>query len=200
MQVLYLGRATRTKETLPDFREKCRVARHSRVFRGLTGSQRTPGFGSSHPVIDTILVGSLSPRSQGQPLVGVLVAGANCSFTPSNIRPIDGVITLTESHIRKLSMAHDDALVLTFEVGKHLIKHILVDPSSSTDLLYLPALLCLSYKLDNLHNPGRVSIGFNGSQTSSLGEVVLPISIGPVTALVLLTVIDEPSSFNALLG
>ena len=44
MHVLYLGRAPRTKETLPDFREKCRVTRHSRVFRGLTGSQRTPGF------------------------------------------------------------------------------------------------------------------------------------------------------------
>ena len=43
MQVLYLGRAPRTKETLPDFCEKCRVTRHSRVFRGLTGSQRTPG-------------------------------------------------------------------------------------------------------------------------------------------------------------
>ena len=47
MQVLYFGRALRTKETLPDFREKCRVTRHSRVFRGLTGSQRTPGFGAS---------------------------------------------------------------------------------------------------------------------------------------------------------
>ena len=44
VQVLYLGRAPRTKETLPDFREKCRVTQHSRVFRGLTGSQRTPGF------------------------------------------------------------------------------------------------------------------------------------------------------------
>ena len=43
MQVLYLGRAPRTKETPPDFRVKCQVARHSRVFRGLTGSQRTPG-------------------------------------------------------------------------------------------------------------------------------------------------------------
>ena len=29
MQVLYLGRAPRTKETLPDFREKCMVTRHS---------------------------------------------------------------------------------------------------------------------------------------------------------------------------
>ena len=44
IQVLYLDRAPRTKETLLDFREKCRVTRHSRVFRGLTGSQRTPGF------------------------------------------------------------------------------------------------------------------------------------------------------------
>ena len=43
-QVLYLGRAPRTKETLPDFREWCRVTRHSRVFRRLTGCQRTPGF------------------------------------------------------------------------------------------------------------------------------------------------------------
>ena len=30
--MLYLGRAPRTKETLYDFREICRVTRHSRVF------------------------------------------------------------------------------------------------------------------------------------------------------------------------
>ena len=39
----FLGRAPRTRETLPDFHEWCWVVRHSRVFRGLTGSQRTPG-------------------------------------------------------------------------------------------------------------------------------------------------------------
>ena len=37
------GRAPRTKETLPDFREWCLVTRHPRVFRKLTGCQRTPG-------------------------------------------------------------------------------------------------------------------------------------------------------------
>ena len=40
--MLYLGRAPHTKETLPNFREWCRVTRHSRVFRGLTSCQRTP--------------------------------------------------------------------------------------------------------------------------------------------------------------
>ena len=44
MQVLYLGRVPRTKESLPDFLKWCQVTRHSRVFRGLTGSQRTPRF------------------------------------------------------------------------------------------------------------------------------------------------------------
>ena len=38
-----LGRAPSTKETLLDFREWCRVTRHPRVFRRLTGCQRTPG-------------------------------------------------------------------------------------------------------------------------------------------------------------
>ena len=40
-QVMYRlctkGRAPRTKETLPDFREKCRVTRHSRVFPRVDG-------------------------------------------------------------------------------------------------------------------------------------------------------------------
>ena len=43
-QVLYLGRAPRTKETLPDFHEWCRVTRHPRLFRKLTGCQPTPEF------------------------------------------------------------------------------------------------------------------------------------------------------------
>ena len=44
MQVLYLGRAPRTKETLPDFLKWRRVTRQPLVFHGLTGSQLTPGF------------------------------------------------------------------------------------------------------------------------------------------------------------
>ena len=42
--VIYLDRAPRTKETLPDFLKWRRVTRHSLVFRELTGCQRTPGF------------------------------------------------------------------------------------------------------------------------------------------------------------
>ena len=44
LQVLYLGRAPRIKETLSDFLKWRRVTRHPLVFHELTGSQRTPGF------------------------------------------------------------------------------------------------------------------------------------------------------------
>ena len=47
MQILYLGRAPHTKETLTDFLKWRRVTQPPLVFCGLTGSQRTPGFGAS---------------------------------------------------------------------------------------------------------------------------------------------------------
>ena len=47
MQVKYVGRAPRIKETLPDCLKWRRVTRHPLVFRGLTASQWTPGFGAS---------------------------------------------------------------------------------------------------------------------------------------------------------
>ena len=53
-QVCTLGRAPRTKETLPNFREWCRVTRHSRVFRGLTGCQRTPPVLGRHNLVSEL--------------------------------------------------------------------------------------------------------------------------------------------------
>ena len=53
MQVLYLGRAPSTKETLPEFLNWRRVTRHPLVLCGLTGSQQTPGFGPSHMLYES---------------------------------------------------------------------------------------------------------------------------------------------------
>ena len=47
MQVLYLGGAPRTKETLPDFLKWRWVTRYPLVFHELTCSQKTLGFGAS---------------------------------------------------------------------------------------------------------------------------------------------------------
>ena len=65
MQVLYLGRALRTKETLPDFLKWRQVTGHPLVFRGLTGSQRTPGFGASQLGIRALVYEYLGSSSLG---------------------------------------------------------------------------------------------------------------------------------------
>ena len=113
--------------------------------------------------------------------MGIFVARVNCGFAPESTQPIDGLLTFSKSSLRQLAHPHDDTLVLTVEVGRHLMKHILVDLGSASDLLYLPALVRLDYKLDNLRNLGRFLVRFNGTKTHSLGEIVLPILVGPVT-------------------
>ena len=80
------------------------------------------------------------------------------------------------------------------------MKHILVDPGNAASLVYLPPLIRLGYKLDNLLYLGRVLVGFNGMLTHSPREIVLPISVGLITALVPLMMINESSNFNAKLG
>ena len=59
MQVLFLGRTPRTKETLPNFLKWCRVTRPPLVFRRLTGSQRTPGFWGVTNIPYASLIGTL---------------------------------------------------------------------------------------------------------------------------------------------
>ena len=80
IQVLYLGRAPRTKETLTDFLKWRRVTRHPLVFRGLTGSQRTPGFGASH------FLGNLIPKLNIKPHLVVMFLH-DYGLSPNPLKP-----------------------------------------------------------------------------------------------------------------
>ena len=90
-----MGRAPRTKETLPDFLKWRRVTRPPLVFRGLTGSQRTPGFWgvtveaskiSLEKVNEELLkknellLSSLSKFSCGQKAFEMILASQKCVF------------------------------------------------------------------------------------------------------------------------
>ena len=128
------------------------------------------------------------------------MAGVQYSFAPSSVCPINGTITFFESPLHQLSMPHNEALILTLEVGCHLMRRILIDHGSATNLLCLPSLLRLMYKPNNLRNLRRILVGFNKMQTTSLSKIVFPVAESLVTALFPFTLIDEHSSFNAILG
>ncbi|RVW79990.1 hypothetical protein CK203_047445 [Vitis vinifera] len=55
------------------------------------------------------------------------------------------------------------------------VRRILVDPGSSADLVQASVVGHMGHSLTGLENPGRILSGFNGSSTTSLGDIVLPV-------------------------
>ncbi|RVW49411.1 hypothetical protein CK203_080278 [Vitis vinifera] len=49
----------------------------------------------------------------------------------------------------------------------------------------------MGHSLAGLENPGRILSGFNGSSTTSLGDIILPVRAGPVTLNVQFSVVQE---------
>nr|CAN82409.1 hypothetical protein VITISV_023301 [Vitis vinifera] len=58
----------------------------------------------------------------------------------------------------------------------------------------------MGHTLTGLEDPGRILSEFNGSSTTSLGDIVLPVQAGPVTLNVQFSVVQELSPFNVILG
>ncbi|RVW13432.1 hypothetical protein CK203_102347 [Vitis vinifera] len=85
------------------------------------------------------------------------------------------------------SRSHPDATATSrrphplLEIGDFDVRRILVDPGSSADLVQASVIGHMGHSLAGLENPGRILSGFNGSSTTSLGDIILPVRAGPVT-------------------
>ena len=89
---------------------------------------------------------------------------------------------------------------MSLEIGDFDVRRILVDLGSSADLVQASVVSHMGHSLAGLENPGRILSGFNGSSTTSLGDIVLPVQAGPVTLNVQFSMVQELSSFNVILG
>ena len=74
-----------------------------------------------------------------------------------------------------------DALVLTLCLNDFDVHKVLIDPGSVVDLLQLPAFKYMKLSLGVVNSAGRILFGFNGATTATLGDVVLPVKVRPVT-------------------
>ena len=100
----------------------------------------------------------------------------------------------------RILQPHQDALILMLRICDFDVRRILVDLSSSVDLLQVSVIKQMGFMPSNLENPRRILSGFNGALTSSLGDVVLPIQIGPIILNLQFSVVEDLSPFNAILG
>ena len=95
---------------------------------------------------------------------------------------------------------HEDALVLTLGVDGFNVRRILVDPGSSADLFQMSAFKQMGYSPSVLENPGRLLSRFNVATMTSLGDVVLPVQVGPITLNVQFSMVDDLYPYNAIMG
>ncbi|XP_034684077.1 uncharacterized protein LOC117913226 [Vitis riparia] len=116
------------------------------------------------------------------------------------IHPINGTIVFPTMDPARVLQPHRDALILTLGVGDFDVKRILVNPGSSADLLLVAVIKQMGFIPSNLENPRRTLSEFNGSSTTSLGDVTLPVQAGPVILNVLFFIVEDLSPFNAILG
>ncbi|RVW17188.1 hypothetical protein CK203_075956 [Vitis vinifera] len=89
---------------------------------------------------------------------------------------------------------------MSLEIGDFDVRRILVDPGSSVDLVQASVVSHMGHNLTGLENPRRILSEFNGSSTTSLRDIILPVQVGPVTLNVQFSVVQDLSPFNVILG
>ena len=77
-------------------------------------------------------------------------------------QPVEGLISFPPINPTRVITPHYDALVLTVCINSFDLHRVLVDPSSATDLLHLPAFKQMGVPLDHLSSPGRFCSGLMG--------------------------------------
>ena len=121
-------------------------------------------------------------------------------FIDDSVRPIDGPITFPPIDSNRVILPHEDALVLTLGVGGFDVHKILIDLGNSTDLLQMSAYTQMGYSLSALENIVLILTSFNGASIVSLGDVILPVQVGPITLNVRFSIVEDLSPYNTIMG
>ena len=116
------------------------------------------------------------------------------------VQPVDGPISFPPINPTRVITPHYDALVLTVCINNFDVQRVPINQGSAADLLHLPAFKQMKVPIDHLRSAGRVLSSFNGATTLSIGDITFFVKAGSVTQQVLLSVVEDLGSYNAILG
>ena len=113
------------------------------------------------------------------------------------------IIGFTEEDARRLHHPHDDALVVSIQVGDYNTYKVLVDNKSSVDILYYPTFQQMRIKRERLIPTNAPLVGFGGTRVYPLGVVTLPVTIRDypqqITKDMTFLVVDCSFAYNTIL-
>ena len=97
-------------------------------------------------------------------------------------------------------MPHHDALVILHTVENCLVKRILVDSDSSSNIIFQTAYQGLGLEEKALIRKAIPLVGFSGEVKQTTGEVILPVHAEGVSLPTRLLVVNFHSPYNMILG
>ena len=114
------------------------------------------------------------------------------------------LIGFSEEDAQRLHRLHDDALIVSIQVGNYDMYWVLVDNGSSADILYYPVFQQMRINRGRLAPANAPLVGFGGTKVYPLGTITLPVTIGDypqqITRDVTFLVVDCSFTYNAIIG
>jgi len=109
-------------------------------------------------------------------------------------------LTFTEDEIPSEGRGHNKALHISVKCMNHFISQVLIDNGSSLNVMPKTTLNKLPNDGIHLRPSTMVVRAFDGSKREVIGEVELPIQVGPCTFQVVFQVMDILPVYSCLLG
>ncbi|XP_023907234.2 uncharacterized protein LOC112018931 [Quercus suber] len=157
--------------------------------------------------IRMIVRGTTAARSSKKALKTYLRIVHNVQFTgsmPKMLRINSPIIEFLEEDARHLHHLHDNALVISIQVGDYNMHRVLIDNGSSADILYYPTFQQMRIDRERLVPTNAPFVGFGGIRVFPLGTVTLFVTIGnypqQITKDVTFLVVNCSSAYNVILG
>ncbi|XXG81436.1 hypothetical protein AAC387_Pa09g2071 [Persea americana] len=109
-------------------------------------------------------------------------------------------IWFSDKDLEDVELPHNDALVLTLKLQNFLVQRALVDPGSSSEVLYYDCFKKLGLKDEDLQACRTPLVGFSSKPVYPKGRISLRVQVGGACRQVDFLVVDVPSPYNVIMG
>ncbi|XP_070023392.1 uncharacterized protein [Nicotiana sylvestris] len=109
-----------------------------------------------------------------------------------------GILTFNDEEAEGIPQPHNEALVISILLNKVQVKRVLVDPSSSTNIIRSRIVEQLGLH-DQIVPASLVLNGFNMASETTKGEIILPVNVAGTIQDTKFHVIEGDMRYNALL-
>ncbi|XP_031258284.1 uncharacterized protein LOC116116330 [Pistacia vera] len=128
---------------------------------------------------------------------------ANPQFQHSRLpqqRATNLTIEFVDNEAATLLNPHHDALVVTLQIANIIVKRILIDPSSSANIMFLETFKVMGLEESSMNRRPTLLMGFNSEQKYTLGEIALLIYVEGINQQTTFMILDTLSPCNMILG